>query len=117
MRAEHLKIWLTAAREEENPDPSRWWVVVDKIQMAFFTGELETECTWYTVVFIPKGNREYRIIGLVEVLCKVIDINIYQRLEDSIDLRDVLYGFRSQRGTGTNTLESKPLQNIVGVRK
>ena len=95
MGSEHLKIWLVAARAEEKPDPSRWWIVVDIIQMVFFTGELVMECTWYTIVIIPKENREYRIIGLVEVLWKVVNINIYQCQEESIDFHDVLHGFRS----------------------
>ena len=94
MRAEHLKIWLATARAEENTDPSRWWIVVDIINLAFVTGELATECKWDTIVIIPKGNVEYHIIGLVEVLWKVIGINIDQHLEESINLYDVLHGFR-----------------------
>ena len=85
--------------------------------MVFVTGVLKKECTWNIILILPKGNGEYRIIGLVEVIWKFSDINIDQHLEDSIDLRDVLHGFRSQRGTGKNTLESKPIQKIVGMQK
>ena len=39
------------------------------------------------------------------------------RLEESNDFHYVLHGFISWRGTGTNTLEAKPLQKIVGMIK
>ena len=84
--------------------------------MAFAKGGLATDCTWYAIVFLPKFNGEYRIIGLLGMLWGVIYINIDQCLEESINFYDVLHGFRSQRGTGKNTLESKPLHNIVGMR-
>ena len=51
--------------------------------------------TWYTIVLIPKGSGEYHIIGLVEVLWKVIIINIDRCLSDSNKLNDVLHGFRA----------------------
>ena len=51
MLAEHLKIWIAAARAEENPDPSREWIVVDIIYLTFVTGELTTDFTWDTIVF------------------------------------------------------------------
>ena len=41
------------------------------------------EFMWSTIVLIPKGSGEYHIIGLVEVLWKVIIINIDQFLSDS----------------------------------
>ena len=70
-----------------------------------------------TIIILPKGNGEYHVIGPVEVIWKVIYINIDQCLEDYIDFRDVLHGFISRRGTGTNTLKAKPLHDIVGMRK
>ena len=66
---------------------------------------------------ISKGNGEYHIIGLVEVIWKIIDTKIDQHMEDSIYLHDVLHSFRSQIRTGMNTLEVKTLQKIVGMRK
>ena len=53
------------------------------------------ECTWDTIVLIPKGSGEYHTIDLVEVLWKVIIINIYLCLSDSNELNDVLQGFRA----------------------
>ena len=41
MWVEHLKIWLAAAWAEEKPDPSRWQIVVEIIQLVFATGKLD----------------------------------------------------------------------------
>ena len=65
------------------------------INLLFGTGELDKDCTWDTIVLIPKGIGEYHIIGLVEVLWKFIIINIDWCLSDSNELNDVLHGFRS----------------------
>ena len=80
MRAEHLKGWIAAsnrgklaeekgeektASEEEGGD--LWGKLVELIQTSFREGEMAVEATWQTVVPIPKGNKEYRGIGLVEV--------------------------------------------------
>ena len=75
---------LAAAQEEEKPDPSRWWISVKIIQLEFDIGELALDCTWNTIILLPKGGGEYHVIGLVEVLWKVISIIIDRRLEESI---------------------------------
>ena len=51
------------------------------------------DCTWATISLIAKGIGEYHIIGLVEVIWKVIIINIYRCLSDSNELNDVLHKF------------------------
>ena len=45
---------------------------MDLVQTAFREGDMEEEATWQTVVLIPKGRKEYRGIGLVEVMWKVV---------------------------------------------
>ena len=37
------------------------------VQTAFRDGVLAEEATWQAVVLIPKGKKDYRGIGLVEV--------------------------------------------------
>ena len=98
-------------------DPSRSWIAVEIIQLAFDIGELVLDCTWDTVILLPKGGGEYQGIGLVGVLWKVISIIIDRRLAESIELYDVLHMFRVWRGTFTATLEAKILQEIMGMRK
>ena len=45
-----------------------WGEVVEIMQTAFREGDLAEEATWQTVVLMLKGKKEYREIGLVEVV-------------------------------------------------
>ena len=45
---------------------------VDLIQSEFQEGKLTDEATWQAVVLIPKGKTDYRGIGLMEVMWKVV---------------------------------------------
>ena len=60
MRAENLRFWTEAAIQEESPDPTHWEKVVGLIQAAFCKGRLAEECSWKTVVLIPKGNEDFQ---------------------------------------------------------
>ena len=59
---------------------------------------------------LSKGRKEYRGIGLVEVMWKVVAEILHRRLKTSITYHDFLHGFWAGRGTGTATLEAKLLQ-------
>ena len=72
---------------------------------------------WQTVVLIPKGKREYRGIGLVEVTWKVVAAILHLRLTKGITFHDALHGFWEGRGTGTATLEAKLLQRLAAMRE
>ena len=62
------------------------------------------------MVLIPKGKKEYRGIGLVEVTWKVLAAILHLWLTTEITYHDALHGFRAGRGTGVATLEAKLLQ-------
>ena len=96
MRAKHLKGWLTASKREkraaekgegktegEEGEP-HWENLVELIQTAFWEGKLAEETTWQAVVMITKGRQEYRAIGLVEVMWKVVAAILHLRLTASI---------------------------------
>ena len=83
---------------------------MDLIQTAFQEGEIVEEATWQTVVLLPKERKEYRVIGLVEVMWKVAAAILHRRLTTAITYHDFLHGFRAGHGTGTSTLEAKLLQ-------
>ena len=102
------------ATEEEGKD--LWGKVVELTQMAFRDGNLAEEATWLTVVLIPKGKGEFRGIGLVEVIWKLLTLILHRRLT-TIKLHDVLHGFREGCGTGTSTLEAKLLQQLAAMRE
>ena len=74
--------------------------MVDLVQTAFQEGDLAKESTWQAVVLIPKGKGDYRRIGLVEVMWKVVAVILNSRFTSFIAFHDVLHGFRAGRGTG-----------------
>ena len=100
-----------AIKSETKPtEADNWTMVVDLVQSAFREGKLAEEATWQVVVLIPKVNTDYRGIGRVEVMWKVVAEIFNLRLTASITLHEFLHGFREGRGTGTVTLKAKLLQ-------
>jgi hypothetical protein len=67
---------------------------------------------WSIVVLIPKGRGDYRGIGLLEPIWKVIE-RITDRRLDAIELHDCLHGCRAHRGTGTGVIEAKLAQQLA----
>ena len=80
-------------------------------------GTLADECTWHTVVFIPKGKRDFQGIGLVEVLWKTVAIILNHKLTSAITFHHDLHGFRAGCGTGTAALEAKLPQQLTVKRE
>ena len=78
---------------------------------------MAVEATWQTVVLILKGNKEYRVIGLVEFMWKVMAEILRRRLTNAITYHDTLHGFRAGRGTGNATLEANLLQQLAAMRE
>ena len=75
------------------------------------------ETTWQAVVLIPKGGKDYRGIGLVEVMWKLVAVILNHRFTSSITYHDALHRFWAGRGTGTATLEAKLLQQLAAMRE
>ena len=118
MRSKQPRMWICAAKQEEDPDPGNWEKVVTIIQAAFKGGELATLCAWKMVVVIPMGvGTNFRGIGLVEVLWKVIPVFINFWISSSIQFHDAIYEFRAGRGTGTSTLKDNLLQQLITMRE
>ena len=118
MLAGNLKVWLATARRGEkkretdtkdgggvqNNDSAgaeNWARVVELVQTPFWEEELAEESTWQAVVFIPKGEKDYLGIGLVEVMWKVVAVILNRRFTSSITSHNVFHGFWAGRGTGT----------------
>ena len=70
-------------------------------QKTFKDEAVPEEVAWATMVLLLKGRREYREIGLVEVVWKVCKKVVNCRLKRSVTLHNKLHGFRAGRGTGT----------------
>ena len=75
------------------------------------------ESMWQAVVLIPKGGKDYRGIGLMELMWKVVADILNRRLTASITFHKFLHGFRAGCGTGTATLEAKLLQQLAALRE
>ena len=63
---------MSEAQKGTESESENWTRVVDRVQSVFREGNLAEEATWQAVVLIPKGKKDYRGIGLVEVLWKVV---------------------------------------------
>ena len=87
------------------------------VQTTFRDGDLAEEATWQALVFIPKGNKDYPGIGLVEVVWKVVVAILNFRFTSSITYHDALHSFMEGRGTGTATLEAKLLQQLAAMKE
>ena len=68
--------------------------------------------SWSTVVLIPKGNGDYRGVGLLELFLKVIESIINWWIAGKVRFHDSLHGFIAKRGTGTTCIEAKLLQQL-----
>ena len=62
------------------------------------------------------GKKDYRVIGLVEVMWKVVMAILNRQLAVSITFHDFLHGFRAGSGTCTTILETKLLQQLAALR-
>ena len=87
------------------------------VQMAFRDGDLAEEATWQAVFLTHKGKKDYRGIGLVEVMWKVVAAILNICFTSSITYHNDFHGFRAGPGTGTATLEAKLLQQPAAMRE
>ena len=86
------------------------------VQTTFRDGRLMEERTWQKFVIIPKGNRGFRVIGLVEVLWKALPGVINQRVGVAVQFHGILHGFWVGRVIGTTSLKANLFQQITGMR-
>ena len=123
MRAEDLKEWLRGAEEEEKAEKEgiegykgrgdRWRLLLRLVENIWESGEIPRQMLRMIVVLIPKGTSgDFRGIGLLEVIWKLIERVIDERLS-KIELHDCLHGFRAKRGCGTGIMEAKLVQQLA----
>jgi hypothetical protein len=69
------------------------------------------------VVLIPKGNSgDYRSIGLLEVVWKLIERVLDERMS-GIEVHGALHGLRAKRGCNTGIMEAKLVQQLASVEQ
>ena len=95
--------------EERQAEPMEpWKLVVELVREAYSSGKMPTRLTQAICVLIPKNDKgEYRGIGLLEAMWKLITSIANRRMARDITLHDAHHGFRARRGTGTAILETK----------
>ena len=65
----------------------------------------------------PKGNRELRGIGIVEVFWKEVSVVANCWIGAEVDYQDMLNGYREGRGMRTTHLKVNLLQKLTEVRE
>ena len=93
-----------------------WEAFVKLVQAVWDEGKIPIQLGWVVTVLIPKGGGDYRGIGLLEPIWKVIERLIDRRLE-VIALHDSLHGCRNGRGTGTAVIEAKLSQQLAHIEQ
>ena len=69
------------------------------------------------MVLNPKGENDYRGIGLLEVMWKIVAAILNCQLTASIAFHDFIHRFRVGCGTGITTLEVKLFQQLAVLRE
>ena len=117
IRVEDMRKWLKMERDTTNPQPEAWNNLVEIVQEAFRTGKIPEVLTNAILVLIQKNEvNQFRGIGLLEVVWKLIASIINKRLMRNIEFHDGIHGFRPGRGTGTATLEAKLLMQMAACK-
>jgi hypothetical protein len=120
MRAKHAKEWLWGICQEDDPERlgggpgngDHWCLFVQLVQAAWTHGEIPHQLLWIIVILIPNGGGDYRGIGLLEPIWKVIE-RIIDHWLNAFNLHDSLHGCRNKRSTGTAIIEAKLAQQLL----
>jgi hypothetical protein len=102
MQAEHLKEWLWGMKLEEDPEMGpnnvgvgdRWRALAWLVQAIWDKGRISLQLGWVITVLILKGYGDYRGIGLLKPIWKVIKRGMDHQLEE-IALHNSLHGCRN----------------------
>ena len=89
---------------------------MDILQTVLRYGRLLKDCVWQTGILIPKGNKEFIGIGLVEVLLKEFTGGINRWIRTLVQLHDVVNVFRAGWEMGNASLEANMIQQIMEMR-
>ena len=124
MQAEHLKEWLQGVQLEENPETGpnnvgagdKWNPLVQLVQAVWDEGKIPIQLGRVVTVLIPKGGGDYRGIGLLEPIWKIIKRVMDHQLE-VIALHDSLHGCCNGQGTDTAMIKAKLVQQLAHIEQ
>jgi hypothetical protein len=90
----------------------KWCIFIKLMQAIWEQGCVPEQIRWEVIVLLPKGNGDYRGIGLLDPFWKVAEKIMVARFA-SIKFHDCLHGGLTKRGTGTATIEAKLHQSLA----
>ena len=93
----------------------RWMYLVEIVQPMWRTGDIPQELGWTLLFLIPKGTTNKWVIGLLETLWKVVEALTDNFLRASLQLYNILHGFRSGRGIWTAIMDLKLAQELASI--
>ena len=120
--AETIKGWLRGMEREEWEEEGKagagdaWRMFLKLIERLWETGCIPQQMLWMVIVLLPKGGGDYRRIGLLDSIWKVVEAVMDNRLK-VLDYHDCLHGFLAGRGTGTATTEVKLAQQLAYIEQ
>ncbi len=119
MQAELLKEWLRGIKREEAAHGvegagDHWRLFVALMQATWESGTVPTQMSWMVIVLLPKGGGDYRGIGLLDPMWKVVEKIMVARMS-CLELQDCLHGGLPRRGTGMAIMGVKLNQQLAWV--
>jgi hypothetical protein len=118
MKDKHIKGWLANIKREEQEDDKveglgdQWRLFVTLLQAVWTTGSVPSQMSWMIVVVLPKRGGDYRGIGLLNPIWKVVE-KVQVFWFSALQLHDCLHSGFPQRGTGTAIMEAKTQQQLA----
>jgi hypothetical protein len=124
MQAKHLKEWLRGMKSEEDPElgpnnvgvGDRWRALAQLVQAVWDKGRITLQLGWEVTVLIPKGGGDYRGIGLLEPMWKVIK-RVIDHWLNVVALHDSLHGCCNGQGTGTTVITTNLTQQLTHIEQ
>jgi hypothetical protein len=123
MRAKHVKEMLQGIRREEDPEQTGnkgagdpWRLLMKLVTAVWETGTIPQQLGWIIIVLIHKGSGDYRGIGLLEPIWKIIERVMDRRL-NAIPIHESLHGCWDGRGTGAAVIEAKLAQQLAHLEQ
>ena len=87
IRAETIKGWLRGMEREEKEEEGNagagdaWRTFLKLIERLWETGCIPQQVLWIVIVLLPKGCGDYRGIGLLDLIWKVVEAVMDNRLK------------------------------------
>ena len=93
-----------------------WRTFLKLIEQLWETGCIPQQMLWMVIVLLPKGGGDYRGVGLLDPIWKVVEVVMDNRLK-VLDYHDCILGFLAWQGTETAPTEVKLAQQLAYIEQ